>query len=310
MQGQTDAVVGNASLRIVVGTDTLAAVACSYLTLAVLGSSGTLLLLRLLQNTRTQYTHTFFTVLQLRFFILTLCHNTCRNVGNTHCRFGFVYVLAAGTACTVGIDTQVCRIDFYINLFSLRQYSHCNGRGVYASLGFCFRHALYTMYAAFEFHTAVNAVAADLEYYFLKAAQLSRVGIHNLNAPATGFCIAQIHTEENTGKKCSLITAGTAADFHDNVFIIVRVGRQQKNRELFLIFFNLRFELLQLFFCHFNQLFVIACCEQLLCLIASLNHIAIFTVSGNNRFQLGMRFGSLQPVGLVGNNLGVTDFCL
>ena len=166
------------------------------------------------------------------------------------------------------------------------------------------------MYAAFEFHAAVNAVTADLENDLLKAAQLSRVGIHNLNTPAAGFCITQIHTEENTGKKCSLITAGTAADFHNNVFVIVRVGGQQQNRELLLIFFNLRFELLQLFFSHFNQLFIIACCEQLLCLITSLNHIAIFTVSGNNRLQLGMRFGSLQPVGLVGNNLGVTDFCL
>ena len=305
MQCQTDAMVGNASLRIVVGADTLAAVAGAYLTFAVLGSSGTLLLLRLFQNTRT-----FLTVLQLRFFILALCHNACRNMGNTNCRFGFVYVLAAGTACTIGIDTQVCRVNLYINLFSLRQYSHGNGRGVYASLRFGFRHTLYTMYAAFEFHAAVNAVTADLENDLLKAAQLSRVGIHNLNTPAAGFCITQIHTEENTGKKRSLITAGTAADFHDNVFIIVRVGRQQKNRELLLIFFNLRFELLQFLFSHFNQLFVIACCEQLLCLVASLNHIAVFTISGNNRLQLGMRFGSLQPVGLVGNNLGVTDFCL
>ena len=152
------------------------------------------------------------------------------------------------------------------------------------STGFGLRYTLYTVYAAFEFHAAVNAVAADLEYYFFETTQLSRVGIHNLNAPAAGFCIAEIHTEENTGKKCSLITAGTAADFHDNVFVIVRVGRQQKNRELLLIFFNLRFELLQFLFSHFNQLFVIACCQQLLCLITSLNHIAVFTVSGNNRF--------------------------
>ena len=231
-------------------------------------------------------------------------------MGNTYSRFGFVYVLAAGTTCTVGIYTQVCRINLYVNLFCLRQYSYGNGRGVYTSLRFGFRHTLYTMYAAFKFHTAVNAVAADLEYNFLEAAQLSRVGIHNLNAPAASFCITQIHTEENSGKKCSLITAGTAANFHDNVFIIVRVGRQQKNGELLLIFFNLRFELLQLLFCHFHQLFVIACCEQFLCLIASLNHIAVFTVSGNNRLQLSMRFGSFQPVGLVGNNLGVTDFCL
>ena len=101
MQGQTDAVVGNASLRIVVGADTLAAVAGAYLALAVLGSSGTLLLLRLLQNTRTQYAHTFFAVLQLRFFILALCHDACRNMGNTYSGFGFVYVLAAGTACTI-----------------------------------------------------------------------------------------------------------------------------------------------------------------------------------------------------------------
>ena len=101
MQCQTDAMVGNASLRIIVGADTLAAVAGAYLALAVLGSSGTLLLLRLFQNTRTQYAHTFLTVLQLRFFILALCHNACRNMGNTNCRFGFVYVLAAGTACTI-----------------------------------------------------------------------------------------------------------------------------------------------------------------------------------------------------------------
>ena len=48
----------------------------------------------------------------LRTVVLTLNHNPCRLVGNTHGGVGFVNVLTACTGCAVSVDTQIGRVDF------------------------------------------------------------------------------------------------------------------------------------------------------------------------------------------------------
>ena len=77
------------------------------------------------------------------------------------------------------------------------------------------------MYAAFEFHSAINTVTTDLENNFLKASQFSRVGIHNFNAPAPSFCITGIHPKKYACKQSGFVAAGTASYLYNNIFIIV-----------------------------------------------------------------------------------------
>ena len=51
-----------------------------------------------------EHTHSLVPVFKLRFFILTLDHNACRQMGDTDSRFRLVDMLAARAAGTVGID--------------------------------------------------------------------------------------------------------------------------------------------------------------------------------------------------------------
>jgi hypothetical protein len=46
-------------------------------------------------------------ILVLRSLVLTLHHDSGRNVGQANCRFCFIHMLAASTAGTIGIDPHL-----------------------------------------------------------------------------------------------------------------------------------------------------------------------------------------------------------
>ncbi len=46
-----------------------------------------------------------------------LCYQPGWNVGNTYRRFRTVNVLSARARCAVNVDTQICRVDFDIDIF-------------------------------------------------------------------------------------------------------------------------------------------------------------------------------------------------
>ena len=83
------------------------------------------------------------------------------------------------------------------------------------------------MYAAFEFHSAINTVTTDLENNFLKASQFSRVGIHNFNAPAPSFCITGIHPKKYACKQSGFVTAGTASGINDAASGVILMSEEK-----------------------------------------------------------------------------------
>ena len=76
--------IGNSALRIVVGSDSLTSVTRAYLALPVRSYFTALLFLRCFQNSGTQHSHTFFSVLNLRFFVLALSYNAGRDMSHTY----------------------------------------------------------------------------------------------------------------------------------------------------------------------------------------------------------------------------------
>ena len=56
--------------------------------------------------------------------------------------------------------------------------------------------------------------------------------------PTFGFAILGIHAEQVACKQSRLITACTTSDFHDNIFAILRVGRNEEKLNFLLKFRN------------------------------------------------------------------------
>ena len=79
-----DAVIGDAALRLVVGTELGLAVACRHHGLALRGDAVQILLMLEIVETGAQLLERTLLVLDLRTLLLTLYHETGRNVGQTH----------------------------------------------------------------------------------------------------------------------------------------------------------------------------------------------------------------------------------
>ena len=95
VQGEADAMIGDAVLREVVGADLLAAVAGAHHA-AALGAERRLLLFELhLIEPRTQHALGLGAVLDLRFFVLAGDHQAGGQVGEAHRRVSGVHRLAA-----------------------------------------------------------------------------------------------------------------------------------------------------------------------------------------------------------------------
>ena len=65
-----------------------------------------------------------------------------------------------------------------------------------------------------------------------------------------------VHAVDLRGEKCRLIPAGTAADLHDNILVIVRVLGEQKDLQLLFQLLHPLFRLVQLFLCQLAHLLV------------------------------------------------------
>ena len=237
--------VGHAALREVVGTVTVAAIAAAQ-------QVTTRRCFRLLAfrhfgrvDTRTQHGQGFGFVFMLRTLVLTLHHNTGWQVSNTDSGIGGVNVLAARTRGAESVDAQVRRVD--VRQFRFRQlwhHRHCTGRGMNTPLRFRSRHALHAMTARFKLQTTIHAVAADLGDNLFIATMLAVVSAHDFHAPATRFSVAAVHAEQIPGKQRRFVTAGTGADFHKRVTLVVRIFWQQQHLKLLLHLFRTRFRIL------------------------------------------------------------------
>ena len=134
----------------------------------------------------------------LRTLVLTLDHDAGWQVGKPHRGIGFVDMLAAGTAGTIGIDAQLIAIDVDVaHLVGLRQHRHGTGAGVDTALGLGFRHALHPVGAGFEFQLAVDVFARNARDDFLVTAVLAGPFAEYFQAPALVFGVLGVHAQQN-----------------------------------------------------------------------------------------------------------------
>ena len=81
---------------------------------------------------------------------------------------------------------------------------------------------------------------------FFETAQFRSIGTDDTRLPARLFFdVFHIHAEQISRKQGCFVTAGSATDFHDDVFIVPRVFRQHEDMQLFfqsgLLLFQIRY---------------------------------------------------------------------
>ena len=134
------------------------------------------------------------------------------------------HVLAGFTAPEDGL--------VHIGLLHLGQDRDGRGRRVHAAAGLRLRHALDAVDAGFKLESRIRPIAADDKVSFLNAAQLRIVVVEQLHAVPPLFRVHRIHAVEVGGKKRALLPAYAAADLDDDVFVVVRVARQEQHAQL------------------------------------------------------------------------------
>ena len=110
---------------------------------------------------------------------------------------------------------------------------------MYAASRLCLRHALHSVHTGLILKLRVGSLTVNHEGYLLEAAYAYLVKRSKLSLPAVLHCIACIHPVEVGCKKCRLISSDTCSYLHVNVFVVVRILRQQQNPQfIFHLLYN------------------------------------------------------------------------
>src|SRR5438093_559953 len=157
MEGEADAMVGDAGLREVVRPDALAALAGTNLAAPVGRDRGLLLFLRSLEQPRLQDAHRLRAILDLRALVLARDDETGGNVRDADGRVRRIDALAPWPRRTIDVDADIPFLDPDLHVFRLRQHRDRDGRGVDTPRGFGHRHPLDAMDTAFELEPAPGA---------------------------------------------------------------------------------------------------------------------------------------------------------
>src|SRR5260370_29672365 len=159
--GQTDAVITDAVLRIIVRPNFLGAVTSFDLSPALGSDSGLLLLHFHFIETSTKNTHGLGAILDLRFFVLLRDDEAAGKMGDAHRRVGGVDGLSALPGRAERVDAQILGFNLDVDFVRFREYRDGSGGGVDSTLRFGCRHALHAVAATFVFQLGVDLVALD-----------------------------------------------------------------------------------------------------------------------------------------------------
>ena len=170
--------------------------------------------------------------------------------------FGLVDMLSAGTARFAGLKYQVCRVDFNLHVFRLRQNRNGYRGGLNSALRFGDRDALYAMHAAFVFKAGISARSFHHEDDFFESTKLCFVCIQKGEAKAAFLRIHGVHAVEHSGKERRFLASSTGADFYHDVFLIVGILGQKHECQRFFGFGKLFFARTQLIVGKFQHILV------------------------------------------------------
>ena len=164
VEGQVDAVIGEAVLRKIVGSDSFGTIAGTDHVLSFRAElrffGGTLRR----KDFRAQDGHAFFLVLVLGAFLFGLDDDTGRQVCDSDGGVGFIDMLTAGAAGAVGVDSQIFGADDeFIFGFGFRECGYGCGGGMDTSLRLGFGDTLDAVTASFVSKMVESAIALDEE---------------------------------------------------------------------------------------------------------------------------------------------------
>src|SRR5882672_6595718 len=286
VEGETDAVIGDPSLRKIISADALGAVPRTDQGFARGGFLGLLLAQLPVLDARRQHRESLFLVLVLGAPVLAFHDDAGRQMRDSHGGVGLVDMLAACARGAVGVDSKFRGIQHDVaDRARLGQHRYRASRRVNAALGLRSGDSLDTVAAGFEFEPGVRALPDDAGDDFLVAAGIARRFGYDLHLPALAFRIARIHAKQIAREERRLVSTGSGADLEENVALIVGVPRQEQ-------LLQLRFErgepLAASLDLAFGVAFHLRIGEQLLRLGDMLLGVAILVEKLDNRPELRM----------------------
>ena len=278
--------VRHAALGIIVSTDFGGTVAGGNHRLALGGNLVEILLVLQVIEPGTKFLERAVLVLELRALLLTLHHEPRGDMRQAHGGIGGVHALAAGTGRTEQIQPDIVPTQVHVEFSRFREDRDGSRRSLDTALRFGLGHTLHAVHAGFVFHRAVNRIAGQLEDNLLVTAGGAGRLVGDLELPALRFGVMGIHTEKVAGKDGRLVAAGTAANFHDGVLGIVRIGGNQQQTDALLHFRQLRLNLGNLLPRHLLQLVILLIEQDILRRGKVRQHLLILQSRRDNRLQL------------------------
>ena len=229
VERQVDAVVGQATLREVVGADAVAAIPAADQPLAFGRFLGGAFAAFLVLQAGLQHLQGLGLVAVLAASILAFRDQAGGQVHHAHGRVGLVDVLTTGAAGAKGVDAQVGRVEGDgLGFIRLRHHRHCAGAGVDAALAFRGGHALHPMASGLESQPAIGAVTDHPQHQLLVATQLGRGFADGLDPPALALGIAGVHACQVASKQGRFIAPGASPDFKKRVAPVIGIARHQQ----------------------------------------------------------------------------------
>ena len=109
----------------------------------------------------------------------------------------------------------------------------------------------------------------------------------------------RIHSEKLSRKKSSLIATGTGTDFHDNVLVIIRILRKEKNLNLLFKFCNFSLGRGKFLLKHITHLFIILFIEHFKAVGNILISLLVLCICLYKRRQIALLFHKFPETVLV-----------
>ena len=278
--------IGDTPLRKIIGANAFTAIAAAHLRMTRRGN----LLILFFQFQIVQFgfeqMERLLLVLELALLILNGNDNARRDVRHAHGRVRRINALSAMAAGAIHIHAHIVHIEFDIHIFRLRQDRYCRSGGMNASGRFRFRYALNTMYPGLVLQFGIGSFSFHHKGGVLNAANALIGPIDFFRRIAFFFGIHVIHPIQVPGKKARLFAAGTGTNFHNDILIIVRVLRYQKELQFFFLFFRQCFLLGQVCLQHGFHVGILHLGNHVFIFLGRLQRFTIGLVGFRNRLAL------------------------
>ena len=176
---------------------------------------------------------------------------------------------------------------------------------MYAALCFRCRYALYAMYARFVFQRAVYLFSRYAEDDFFKAARSSFRKTGDGYLPTFHFAIFGVHAEQIACEQCSFVSSRSSPYFHNDVFVVFRVGRDEEQLDAFLHFGDMFFSGRHFFARHLLHFRVVFGGQYILGVLQRLQAVHIFFAGFHDIAQVLIFFSQLYVAFLVADYIRV-----